>query len=132
MIDTNHSRTFIVINKAVIAVFALLVGCAPTVEYIPTSNAISARRVAPQAVTVFFWPPPCPYTQLGIVETSPLWPKSHNEQIWQMRTAAGQNGADAIIIAQHEEPGHHSNGGFTAIAIAMGSCTPLSVPQSVP
>ena len=104
------------------------VACGPTVEYVPTTNVIRPGRLPPEAVTVYLGQPPCPYQELGFVETSPLWPKSHAEQLWQLRTAAGQNGANAILVLDHRESsGHHDEhhagaGGFTAMAVEMQPC----------
>lgn len=105
--------------------FALVAvsACGPSIEYMPLTNVRPARRMSPEAVAVLIAPPACPYAQLGMVETTPIWPKSHNEQLWQMRQMAGEHGADAILIIDHRETEHHGAArSFTAVAIAVGPC----------
>ena len=114
--------------KSITCSLLFVVACAPAIEYVPTTSIVRPGRLPPEAVAVFLGQPPCAYTELGFVETSPFLPKSHADQLWELRTAAGQNGANAIIVVDHREPSshHHGNGegGFTAIAVELNSCSP--------
>lgn len=118
--------------RSVLSLLALS-ACGPTVEYMPLANVTPTRRVPAESVAVFLGPPACSYTQLGMIETSPILPRSHNDQLWQMRKVAGEYGADAIIVVDHHEPehGHHGGGtagGFNAVAIALGPCNSSPAP----
>ena len=105
------------------AMLAGLVACGPTAEYVPYSNMPTPSAISPQDVAVYWAPPPCPYRELGFIETTHIWPVSHAQEIWELRRLAGRNGAGAIIIAEHEHE-HGGGGNFTAVAIAHGCAVP--------
>ena len=128
--------------KPVLAAIAVLTtACAgPGVQYAPTNP--SPRPTPPRpgdAVQVLFTPPACSYVEIGYVETTA--PMLHRDwtipqKLQAMRDAAGDQGADAILVIDHKDGGgdHHSgyshNYAAVALAFADDGCSSPCGPDS--
>src|SRR5882672_3472122 len=101
----------------------VLAACGPAVSYAPF-RAAPNRVVPAAAVEVFFAPPRCPFQELGMVEAHAGYAQLE-DAVLAMRAAAGQRGADAILIADRRFHTVHRGGTiYTAIAVARSEACP--------
>lgn len=100
-------------------VLMFVTGCGASVAYAPFRSTPPARRLPPEAVDVFFTPPRCPFVELGMLESQTR--HSIETAMFAMRAEAGAQGADAIVLIDHQDIGDHrgrTNHSSRAIAIA--------------
>lgn len=117
--------------RPVLIAFAILAtACTPPgVQYATTNPSTTPTPPRPaEAVQLYFTPPACPYVEIGYVETTPPvlrrdW--TIEQKLRQMRDAAGQRGADAILVIGHNDTSGHGHEAkvtshdFSAVALAF-------------
>ena len=94
--------------------------CGPSVSYAPFRAAPIARHVPAGGVEVFFTPPRCAFVELGMLESQTSF-SSMSEGLDQMRAAAGAQGADGLILVDHQDSSgdHHTGTTHRSRAIAI-------------
>lgn len=116
---------------ALAAIAVLATACAgPSVQYAPTNRGLApAPPRLGEAVLVLFTPPSCPYVEIGYLETTPPVLQTDwtiPEKLQAMRAAAGRNGADAILVIDHQDGGggHHASYSHNYAAVALAFADP--------
>ena len=94
-------------------------------DYAPTRDVVPRAPVPPEAVAVYFRDPPCPYTEIGLMEAHDgSISSSLDDKLWAMRARAGRNGANGVMVIDHQDAGDHhgTDHHYSGLAIVVDRC----------
>lgn len=124
--------------QAVISILSasLLGACVGAyVDYAPTRAVVPLAPVPAEAVAVYVGAPPCAYSEIGIMEAHDgSMGSSLEDKLWAMRSTAGRNGANGVIVIDHQDSGdHHSTDHhYTGLAVVVDCRAPGEVSPTRP